>query len=372
MNLFQRLKIWRELKRLEGRARQSPSPTTFVDLGQVFINMGLTSDALRVADQGLALFPASEELRKLRKFSKKSQTKGRIEELRARINKAPHAKLYRELASLYLEVGDYAAVTGTCDESIKRYPDDGDAYLLLSKARLATFYRDQSARDGLMAVQCLRKVVEVEPENLKAHRLLAELLYRIGAVGQALTHAKILHELAIDDPELTALHEEISTAAATKGEENLEVLFHDVESTGVLAHPPVMRERQKVQKLAGDSSIHSIRDALTQVAEIAGVRKAAYIRGSKALVKGEIRDGKDAFLRTVRVIAKSAQRAARKMDIGSFSKGVVEGSFGHICLCCYGEVTAAVLCDPGTDFERVLAELQDLVAGSLYVAEAGA
>ncbi len=37
MKLLQRLKIWRELKRLETKARESPSPTTYVDLGQVIL-----------------------------------------------------------------------------------------------------------------------------------------------------------------------------------------------------------------------------------------------------------------------------------------------------------------------------------------------
>jgi tetratricopeptide (TPR) repeat protein len=371
LKLLQRSKIWRELRRLEQRAKESPSPTTFVDLGQVYINMGVTAEALRVADEGLALFPTSEELRKLRKFAKKSQVNGQIEDLRTRLAKAAHPKLYRELAALYLELGDYAAVEGTCEECVRRFPDDDGVHLILAKGRLATFYRDQSARDGLGAVSSLRRVVELDPGNAKAHRLLGEVLFRIGAASQALHHLELLREMVGDDPEILALHKEVASTAASAGEDNLEVLFHDVETTGVLAHPPLVRERpQQPIRVASEAGIHSIRDALTQIAEVAGVRKAAYIRGSKALVKGEIRDGKDTFLRTVRVVSKSAQRAARKMDIGSFSKGIVEGSFGHICLCCYGEVTAAVLCDPGTNTERVLADLQDLVAGSLYATEA--
>ena len=34
MKILRRLKIWRELKQLEARARETPSPSTFVDLGQ--------------------------------------------------------------------------------------------------------------------------------------------------------------------------------------------------------------------------------------------------------------------------------------------------------------------------------------------------
>ena len=97
--------------------------------------------------------------------------------------------------------------------------------------------------------------------------------------------------------------------------------------------------------------------------------KATYIRGSRALVKGAIRDGRDPFLRVVRVVAKAAHRFARRLDIGSASKSVVDGDFGHICVCVYGEVIAGVQCEAGTDLETVLAELQEIVAGSLYSTE---
>ena len=106
--------------------------------------------------------------------------------------------------------------------------------------------------------------------------------------------------------------------------------------------------------------------ALAQLAEMDGVSKATYIRGTRALVKGDIRDGKDAFLRIVRVVAKAGHRFSRRLDIGSFKKGVLQGPFGYICICCYGEVLAAVQCDGSADTDRVLAELQEIVASSLY------
>ena len=60
------------------------------------------------------------------------------------------------------------------------------------------------------------------------------------------------------------------------------------------------------------------------------------------------------------------------MDLGNFSKGVVDGDFGHVCVCTFGEVVAAVLCEPETPVEGVLGDLQELVAKSLYVAGTGA
>ncbi len=369
MKLIQKLKIWKELKRLETKARETPSPSTFVDLGQVYINLGMHERTLQLAEEGLALFPHSDELRKLRKFAKKTQLNNRIKDLRSRLSKSPHPKLYRELAALYLELGDFDAVHGTCEECIRRFPDDDGAFLVLAKGRLTNFYRDLIAQDGLEAVRCLNEVIRLDAANLKAHRLLGEVLYRAGAMEQARYHLEIIRDAAPGDSEIAEMCER-SASMGSSGKE-LETLFMDIEEKGVLPNAPIARGVTGKNLATNEEGIGSIRDALAHLAEIDGVRKAAYIKGSKALVKGEIRDGRDPFLRVSRVVAKAAQRTSRRMDIGNFSKGVVEGDYGHICICNYGEVVASVLCDANSDVEYVLAELQELVAGSLYLTGAG-
>ena len=366
MKLFQRLKIWKELKHLERKVHETPSPSTYVDLGQVYINLGMTDHTLKVAEDGLRLFPKSDELRKLQKFARKSKLNTRIKELRGRLNRAPHPKLYRELASLYLELGDFGAVHGIAEECIRRFPQDSGAYLVLAKARLTNFYRDLSARDGLEAVRNLHKVISLDPGNVKAHRLLAEVLYRVDAVRPAIHHLEILRDLAPGDREVETLLADALSKKPAPGRADLEIRFHEVETMGRLVNTPVAKDA-KPTRVASEEAIGSIRDSLAQLVALTGIRKTAYIKGSKALVKGDIRDGKDSFLRVVRVMAKAAQRVSRRMDIGNFSKGCLDGDFGHICICCYGEVCAAVLCDSGSPVDRIISELQELVAGSLYM-----
>ncbi|MCA9300385.1 MAG: tetratricopeptide repeat protein, partial [Phycisphaerales bacterium] len=363
---IRKLKIWKELKRLETRVRENPVPATYVDLGQVYINLGMNDRTLELAEEGLALFPRSEELRKLRRFAKKTQVSSRIKDLCVRLDRGPQPKLYRELANLYLEQGDHDAVQRTCEECVRHFPDDEGALLVLAKARLTSFYRDLSASDGLDAVDYLQKVIALDPEHVRAHKMLAEVLYRVGAAPSALQHLDILGNLVPDDQDVARMVEDAQRASPF--EEDLETLFQRVEDEGGMATSPVRGDAERSREALPDrSTLNRVRDSLAQIADFAGVRKAAYIRGSKALVKGDIKDGKDAFLRVARVVAKASQRSARRMDIGNFNKGVLEGSFGRICLCSYGEVVAAVLCDPGTDVDRVLAELQELVAGSLYL-----
>jgi tetratricopeptide (TPR) repeat protein len=360
VNLIQRLKIWKELRRLEQRVREEPSPSTFVDLGQVFINLDMLDRALQAADDGLLLFPDAQELQKLRDFAWRGVHRTRVDDLRARLDKTASSKLYRELAGLHLETGDQGALHSTCEEWSVRFPSDPGPWLFLGQARLLNYYRDFSAREGLEAVQSLERAIGLDPRERKARTLLAEVYYRIGAVQRARLLLDAVSTGA-DDADLQDLRRQV--AASKPLGNDIEELFRTAEQNGALPNAP---PTAPAPALRLEDGIGTIREALGAIAEMPGVRKATYIKGVRALVKGDIKDGKDAFLRTVRVVAKAGHRYSRRLDIGSFKKGVLQGPFGVICICCYGEVLAAVQCEGKAPIERILAELQEVVASSLY------
>lgn len=360
MHLIQRMKIWKELRRLEERAGEEPCPSTFVDLGQVYINLEMHDKAERVADDGLSLFPKSTELRQLLDCARRGLRRQRTVDLRAKLTRSPSPKLYRELAQLQVELGDSTALHATCQEWNVRFPDDAGAWLVLGQAKLMNFYRDLAARDGQEAVRCLERAVRVASDEAPARKLLGEVLYRIGAVRAAEAHLKVLRELDTNDPELVALLEHVAALDDHGG--TVAGLFDEVEQHGSLVNPSLAA----APKAQGEASMGTVRDGLSHVSEIPGVCKATFIRGSKALVKGAIKDGRDPFLRVVRVVAKAAHRFARRLDIGSANKSIVAGDFGHICICVYGEALAAAQCDDGADLELVMAELQEVVAGALH------
>ena len=362
MNLIQKLKIRQELKRLEARVHESPSPSTFIDLGQVYINLGMLDRTVTLADEGLALFPQSAELRKLRKFAKKNQLSARIAELRTAMTKSPSPHVYSELADVYLELGDMDAVHGLTEECIRRFPQDTGAYLVQARASLTAFYRDLSARAGIAAVESIRKALKIDVRDAKAHKLMADVCYRVGALGTARRHLDELVRLGAADEEVRSMQAACTEAS---GDDDLDALFHRAEFKGGLA-----RGAGGVDGRSGDP-LKSARDALTGIMQIPGVTKAVYIVGAKALVRGDVSGGDDPFLRLVRVMSRAAHRAARRMDIGNFNKGVVDGSFGRICLCSFGDALAAVQCEALSSVEAVLEQLQELVASSLVGNDGG-
>lgn len=362
MHLIQRMKIWKELRRLEQRVREQPSPSTFVDLGQVYINLDLHDKALRLADDGLALFPKSPELRQLADCSRRGQRQKRLAELRTSLLRAPAADLYQELAKLQVEGGDSTGLHETCQEWSQRFPGDAGCWVVLGQARLVNFYRDLSAAEGREAVACLQRAVDMDPSAGAARRLLGEVLYRVGAVRASLAQLEELRRSSPQDAELATLLGHVRSLGDCGSD--LQTLLDEVEAHGSLQHPSLAT----VQPAHGDAAMARVRQGLGLVAKLRGVHKATFIRGAKALVKGAIRDGRDPFLRVVRVAAKAAHRFSRRLDIGSANKTVIDGPFGHICICVYGEALAAAQCDTDADVGEVLAELQELVAGALHTA----
>lgn len=367
MHLIQRMKVWKELRDLEQRAREEPSPTTFVDLGQVYINLEMHDKAQRAAEDGLALFPKSPELRQLVECARRGAAKQRVVDLRARLTRSPNPKLFRDLAQLLIELGDTASLQSICQEWSVRFPGDAGAWLVIGQMRLVNFYRDLAAREGAEAVRCLEQAVRMDAAEPKARKLLGEVLYRIGAVRKAQEHLNALQQFDDKDPDVEALLRHVSGFADNGSD--IAKLLADVEAHGCLLHPPMTTVLPKGHQ---EDSIALVREGLALVAEIPGVRKATFIQGSRALVKGAIRDGRDPFLRIVRVVAKAAHRFARRLDIGSANKTVIEGTeFGHICVCVYGEALAGAQCDRGADLDRVMAELQEIVAGALHLVGGG-
>jgi tetratricopeptide (TPR) repeat protein len=366
MHLIQRMKVWKELRQLEQRAREEPSPSTFVDLGQVYLNLDMHDKAQRVAEDGLALFPKATELRQLADCARRGMRRQQAAELRAKLTRSPNGRLYRELAQLYVDLGDTTALHALCQEWSVRFPADAGAWLAIGQARLLNFYRDLAAREGQEAVRCLERAVRMDGKDAQARKLLGELLYRIGAVRAAQVHLQTLRELDPADPELGNLLQHVA-GLADHGDD-IRALLGGVEEQGCLLHPAATRGTAAPRQ---EESVARVREGLAAVAELAGVRKATFIKGSRALVKGAIRDGRDPFLRVVRVVAKAAHRFARRLDIGSASKTVVDGDFGHICVCVYGDALAGAQCDPGADLDVVMAELQEIVAVALHLVGGG-
>ncbi len=101
MELIQRLKRYREMRRLRTTVRRAPSPRSFSALAERHVAYGHLPQALDVAEEGLRHFPDSERLRQVRAFAKKKSLAGRIRRLRSELGRRPTPYVYTSLAEIH-------------------------------------------------------------------------------------------------------------------------------------------------------------------------------------------------------------------------------------------------------------------------------
>lgn len=354
MHLLQRMKAWRELRRLEPLAASRPCPETFCALGRLYLDLGLYDKAVDLAEAGVEQFSRSIELRGLLGDARQGQLAIRVEALRAELTRSPNPAVFAALADAHAESEDFDALRELCRGWRAQSPDDAGSWLALGQAHLAIFCRCFTANDGHDALECLSRAVDLAPDAPTPRRLLGEHLYRIGAVSDALCHLHVLRELTPDDEDLAQLLGYVSELPRDSGD--VDALLRAVERRGSWIHPGSVEERRHEA-----CPVAAAQACLSALVARDGVIKATLIRGSKAAVSGVIAGGRDPFLKLVRASAKAAHGFARRLGMGRAAKTTLEGEFGRVCICVYGDALAAAQVRSGADVAGVLEALQDLV-----------
>ena len=106
LGILGKLQTSRDLAKLRRQARKAPSPASFGVLAERHVALGQIDQALRIAEQGLELFPNSERLASVRLFAKKKRLTGQIRKLREDLARRPSPVAYTQLAEIYRELGD--------------------------------------------------------------------------------------------------------------------------------------------------------------------------------------------------------------------------------------------------------------------------
>lgn len=369
MGLFQRWLTNRTLaKRLE-RANESPSVQTFADLARAAVASNDFEEAERMIDEGLDLFPSSNELDRLRRLVRQHRLADRIRELRRKIEFHPAPALYHELVDLQLQCNDTRAAEATCSDWRRMFPIDSGAELASIRILLARFYKDRAAADGRAAIAGLDRLLARDPGHARALRLMAELCSRIGALGRACEVLDNLAKIVPDDPEVEAWRRKVGQAMETApSKTDLSRILREVEETGQFPDPVPPREdeearkRKDVDKNKKPRVLDSARPALARLSKLAGVRLVIFVRGSAALVRGAPAGGAEPIARSTRAISIHAKRTTRRMGLGSFMDATIDTDLGSVVICCGDPSTASAVIDKSAPVAPVRAALSDLAA----------
>lgn len=320
MSFVSKLVSRSRVKEARRQLARNPSAAGYVELANAHAHVDELDEARRVCDEGLELFGADRELRRIARRVRELQLEDRTRQLSRELREAPRPALYRELCEILLESGRLSRAE-ECAVEWYEATKDGQAQLLRAHARLERFLTDRRREDGRVVVELCDAAEEALPRDPGPLEVRLQLCLRIGAWGEARAMVTRLLELTPGDPALEARFRALSSVAV--GAPTIEKALREVERTGALVD-----DESASAAPAPDS--RSIRPKLKELVALEGVHFAVYERGSTALVQGPRGATAERTARAVRDVVKGSRTAARRLGLGQAVEVVLEGDFGNL------------------------------------------
>lgn len=139
---------------------------------------------------------------------------------REMLTKNPDSFIFLPLAELYRQQGYLNEAIRLCQEGLAKYPHYYSAKVSLAMA----YYHSHMSKE---AQKELEKVIEVHPDNILAHRVLAHILLKAEKTKEALEHFDIILSFNPYDSRLKSLVDELRRKVNLKvaeGEEEVRPL----------------------------------------------------------------------------------------------------------------------------------------------------
>jgi tetratricopeptide (TPR) repeat protein len=375
MNIFSRdLFTHIRLFCLRRQARKHPSPAAWAALSERYLAMGDAAEAYSVAEEGLRDFPTSERLHDLRRLIQKENLRERVKALRQSIRRRPDPYLYARLADVFRQLGELSKAETIAEECKSRFPCDENPYLVVGEIRSGRFKKELMARDGRLAVENLERAVSLNPDNLKGRMQLAEVYAALGANSRALPHLLHLAESTPDDERIRGLISEVGSRPVEEGD--LNALLRSAERKRKTPYPFCNGEARSaathvsVTRLSNRDVIRRSAAALFGIRNLKGLYVACDELGTVEVKEDPTLEA-NGFSKSASKILKAAEASSRKMDMGGFSQGFIEGSFGRIVLRRTHGLEVALLLEASISVDRATREVDtffDKIFGSNRVA----
>jgi tetratricopeptide (TPR) repeat protein len=357
------------LKKLQDEAESDPSPESLAALAQKHIEMGNLADALRVADGGLHTFKTSTKLKDIVAFLRKKQSQDTVKHLRDEIRIKPRTLAYTQLAGIYKDLGDIDQALELLTECTEKFTEDVSAFRLLGQIRLENFLQEVIAYDGQHALEALRKVQALAPEDTNARMFLAQLYFAVGANAMAVAELKreiARNPAAIDIQPFLA---DLGDPPPLDKDVTIEALIDRCEEGGSLVNSLKGFPRIKpglALRTAAAPKINPIAAAakVQELAETPGLGNLALLDRegrSIAAVAGQGGLDAEAFRELAWSIQSGAYESCRRMDIGSISYGSLLFPGGGLSLVRRRGTTFALGYSEPMRTDRAAALLEDLV-----------
>lgn len=140
--------------------------------------------------------------------------RGLIEKYQNMLLKDPASKVFAPLSEAYRKMGWLKEARETCEQGLSYHPHFAGGYVALAKIGI-----DESKFGE--ATQHLKKAVELSPENLLAHQLLADCYLRLKQAKEALKSFKMVLFLSPENEKAQKAVKRLESLTADEYEEEL-------------------------------------------------------------------------------------------------------------------------------------------------------
>jgi tetratricopeptide (TPR) repeat protein len=164
----------------------------------------------------------------------------KIEELRFRIKTDPKSRLFYPLAEELRKIGRFDEGEQVLRTGLEHHPTYLSAWVSLGRV-----LRDQHKNDA--AAEALKKALQLDPGNVVAARLLADVYLALGDKVEAIKKYKLVHALLPSDQDLEGLIERLDRVVNPPFVMPVEEAPQVVDEETPFAPPPAPMEDTKPQ-----------------------------------------------------------------------------------------------------------------------------
>lgn len=212
---------------------------TLVAEAERLVAAGRHEEALHVAQVGLKKFPTAGRLRAVIQYVRRAGANKRLLQLKQILDERKDERAYRDLIVLHLELRNKDAAQEIATRYLQEFPDQAEAHLHRAEVYLACYFGELFARDAKHAVESLERALELNPETIRAHVLLALLYFAIGAPRHSANQLGEVLRLDPGNSTTAEFRSQVLEAAGPEGEEDIEHLLDYAE--WMQRHPEVLR-----------------------------------------------------------------------------------------------------------------------------------
>lgn len=304
------------LSKLRKQLDSEPSPLGYAELARGYLSIGDRENAIAALNAGDRLFRGADVLQRVR-----AAVDGDVDDRLARAKDALRATgsvaAHLDLVDAYRAAGRVEPMRSTLRDALEKFPNDSMVLTRMGDMRYRSFLETHAGPDCNAAIECLERAIASESSNLRARYVLAELLYRLGAVeacGKALDELLVLtpdHVHATDLKRALTRSRPASESEAPR--EELWSILAQIEETQRLPNPRLPWESEQAQR---DRDTNGARPEI----ELERVRQSTLaMRAIYLAQNGEThaRGADDGFADIVRRLKDVSAKAAGGMELGA-------------------------------------------------------